>query len=183
MAAGSAMGSSGLAPEPAVLAAALAMDAFGCVHGRKGARCRCKRPGAPGAASGIQAQRLLIIDFGSQYTQLIARRVRRLESIAKSSLVTWMRKRWLPLAPRASSSRRPAIGGGVGGAGTARGLVRSRCAGVGHLLRNAGHGGPLRRCRGTFVKREFGPARSGCGDLPSCCPGWPSTLGAAWRFG
>ncbi len=75
MAAGSAMGSSGLAPEPAVLAAALAMDASVASTAGK-APAAVATPGAPGAASGIQAQRLLIIDFGSQYTQLIARRVR-----------------------------------------------------------------------------------------------------------
>ena len=48
----------------------------------------------------IHAQRILILDFGSQYTQLIARRVREIGVYCEIHPYTMSKKRFVHLHPR-----------------------------------------------------------------------------------
>ena len=93
----------------------------------------------------IHAHRILILDFGSQYTQLIARRVREIGVYCEIHPFDMENDAIRAFAPRASSSpaarsrcTRPTARARAGG-------VRSRRSAVRHLLRHADHGRAARR--------------------------------------
>ncbi len=94
----------------------------------------------------IHSSRVLILDFGAQYTQLIARRVR--EQGVYCEILPWdvtnddVRK-WKPKGHHPLG--RPGVGHRQGTAARAAGGVRARRAGARHLLRHADHGAAARR--------------------------------------
>ena len=80
-------------------------------------------PGRLGSMD-IHAEKILILDFGSQYTQLIARRVREPGRYWRNSWAPDGRGRHSSLrAPRHHSVRRPHVGGRRGRAQAGRGGV------------------------------------------------------------
>ena len=120
----------------------------------------------------IHAHRILILDFGAQYTQLIARRVRELGVYCE--IHPWDVS---DAEVRAFGPRGVILSGGpesVTDAGTATragGGVRARRAGARHLLRHADHGAAARRQGGALHRarirlrrgdrdRRLAPARS-----------------------
>ena len=99
-------------------------------------------------AADIHAHRILILDFGAQYTQLIARRVR--ESGVYCEIHPWDIS---DAAVRAFAPRGVILSGGpesvidcAAAARAGRG-VRAGRAGAGHLLRHADHGAAAGRRR------------------------------------
>ena len=94
----------------------------------------------------IHSSRVLILDFGAQYTQLIARRVR--EHGVYCEILPWditdddVRK-WKPQGHHPLG--RPRVGHRQGAAARAAGGVRARRARARHLLRHADHGAAARR--------------------------------------
>ena len=104
-------------------------------------------PATPSTPAGPMTERVLILDFGSQYTQLIARRVREHRVYCEIHPCT------VGDAVRAPASRPAAIILSGGPASTheaaeparTRGRVRARRAGAGRLLRRADHVRPARR--------------------------------------
>ena len=106
------------------------------------------RPTAPVPHADIHAHRILILDFGAQYTQLIARRVRELGVYCEihpwditDEEVRAFSPRGVILSggPESVTDANPPQGAGGG--------VRARRAGARHLLRHADHGAAARRPR------------------------------------
>ncbi len=116
-------------------------------------------------------QKILILDFGAQYTQLIARRVREARvyceihpyDVSDAVRARFRRQRRDPVG-------QPHVGDRGGDGASAAGGVRLGRAGAGHLLRHADHGrttrrqgrggqGPrIRLCRGARA-RPHAPVR------------------------
>ena len=115
------------------------------------------------AAADIHAHRILILDFGAQYTQLIARRVREIGVYCE--ILPWDCG---DDAVRAFGARGIILSGGpesVTDATPPRRAgrrVRARRAGPRHLLRHADDGGAARRPRravhASRVRLRQGPA-------------------------
>jgi GMP synthase (glutamine-hydrolysing) len=107
----------------------------------------------------IHAHRILILDFGSQYTQLIARRVREIGVYCELHPFDMDDEAIREFARAASSSPAARVGPRSQQPARAAGRVRPGRAGAGHLLRHADHG----RAMGGKVEgselREFGYAR------------------------
>jgi GMP synthase-like glutamine amidotransferase len=99
-----------------------------------------------GTLRDIHAQRLLILDFGSQYTQLIARRVRECGvycEIYPFDITAAEIAEFGPAGVILSGGPRNCYRGRHAAHTTKR--IRVRRARAGHLLRSAGYGCPVGR--------------------------------------
>ena len=114
----------------------------------------------------IHADRVLILDFGAQYTQLIARRVRELgvySEIYACDVDAADIKRFAPKAIILSGG--PESVYDAKGPEAPREVYSTRCAGARHLLRHANHGRAARRpgrvVRASRIRRRPGAADRG----------------------
>ena len=113
----------------------------------------------PAATAALAAERVLILDFGSQVTQLIARRLRESASIAKSGRSTPIPARIAAWRPRGDHPVRRAGQPDRGRlAARAAGGIRGGRAGARHLLRHADDVRPAGRRGAGSDHREFGRA-------------------------
>ena len=120
--------------------------------------------------SDIHSEKILILDFGSQYTQLIARRVREAHVYCELHPFDMDLQAIRDFATRGHHPLRGAQVGLRGGAPAVDGgALRTGHAGAGDLLRHAADEPPLRRRVVPAGKREFGHAELRPRERPVPC--------------